>query len=413
MAFSLPSWLSWRKRPVADEGPADVAEPAAAPQEDAKSHETRGSQKKHTESASAVIWINDSRTGACNAVEELARAASETNHDAVILFTSEAEPDMGGDLVHQLPPRDSAGAVREFLDRWRPAAALFFASNILPSALYALQRRGIPVFLVCDVAPSRSLRATMKRFSGVFAFRGSTADALVRTGLTPPVSVLPAPLSTGAAQPEYSEAERQELAQLLAGRPVWLAAFTTEMEDDMVVEAHAAAARLAHRLLLILVPDDPSRGPELAKRLAASGWRTALRSADHMIDAETQIYVADTPDELGLWVRLSPITFLGGSIDPAGAGSADPIPPASHGSAIMHGKQLGKHAACLTRLDIGHAARVVHNAADMALVLNALTAPDKTAELAHNGWRLLAEEAESTQTVVDRLLAELPKTGEG
>ena len=54
--------------------------------------------------------------------------------------------------------------------------------------------------------------------------------------------------------------------------------------------------------------------------------------------ADTQIYIADTIGELGIFYRLAPLVFMGGSLIPHGG--QNPIEPAKLGVAIMHGPHI-------------------------------------------------------------------------
>ena len=108
------------------------------------------------------------------------------------------------------------------------------------------------------------------------------------------------------------------------------AASLPEVEEAAVIAAHRSALRMAHRLLLILVPDRAERSDRLAAMLEASeGWQVARRSSEEEPDDETQVYIADAPSEMGLWYRLAPVTFMGGSLYGAGS-QRDPFEAAVH-----------------------------------------------------------------------------------
>ena len=53
----------------------------------------------------------------------------------------------------------------------------------------------------------------------------------------------------------------------MATRPVWLAVDVPAAEEAAVIAAHRAALRLAHRLLLILVPQEAARAADLAAQI--------------------------------------------------------------------------------------------------------------------------------------------------
>lgn len=359
--------------------------------------------------ADRPLWVCDPPGRAVPWIGELAQTLADTRPDLPLLYTATAPPNGDPPLIYEPPVSDT----RAFLARHRPAAAVFFASSLPVAALSETLRGHVPVMLICDAIPPRASRGLLRRLAAFCPVGEENAQFLRRFGL-PEARTEPCPIpGPSPTPPPCNEAERADLARLLAGRPIWLAAATTAKEDNIAVEAHSQATRLSHRLLLVLVPNAPERGPELAATLAGQGWRVALRSFDEAPDEDTQIYIADTCEELGLWMRLAPVTFLGGSLDRDGPGSIDPAGPAALGSAILHGTHAGAHAELTARLVAARATGVVYDATGLGRMLYTLSAPDRAAELAHNAWRVSSEGAEATQIIAARLLGLLGPEGAG
>ncbi len=167
-----------------------------------------------------------------------------------------------------------------------------------------------------------------------------------------------------------------------------------------MIGAHRAALRLAHRLLLILVPDRPERADALARQIeAAEGWTVARRSADEEPDEETEVFLADVPSEMGLWYRLAPITYLGGSLYGSGS-QRDPFEAAALGSAVLHGPHPGDWQTAMARLTEARATRPVGSPVDLAEGLADLLSPDRAARLAQAAWAVTSAGAEVTDRVV-------------
>jgi 3-deoxy-D-manno-octulosonic-acid transferase len=74
-----------------------------------------------------------------------------------------------------------------------------------------------------------------------------------------------------------------------------------------------------------------------------------LRSREELPTAVTDIYVADTMGELGLFYRLSPIVFMGGSL--VEHGGQNPIEAVKLGASIVHGPHVFNFADVYEALD--------------------------------------------------------------
>src|SRR5262249_22462309 len=140
------------------------------------------------------------------------------------------------------------------------------------------------------------------------------------------------------------------------------------------------------------------RGPQVAQLSALAGCRIAVRSQDQLPAADTDIYVADTLGELGLFYRLSPFVFVGGSL--VNHGGQNPIEPIKLGAAVVHGPHVANFADVYRALDEAGGARL---------------AADGEALVKHMGGWLDNRDAHQRasvagRAVVDRLGGALEKT---
>jgi 3-deoxy-D-manno-octulosonic-acid transferase len=363
--------------------------------------------------AGRLVWLHAPSADSARGVMELARRLSD--EDGVLaLFTGPAVgvPPPPGVLL-DTPPEDTPDAVAPFLDHWAPDLVLMSEGELLPAALHDAGRRRIPVVMAEARAPHLPrgrdgwypglMRASIRGLRHVFALDAASSRAYLRAGLPEAAVEVTGRLEVVSAALPCLEAERAALVGLLRSRPVWLAAALPPAEEAAVIGAHRAALRMAHRLLLILVPEDPARAAPLAARLAEEeDWVVAERAADREPEPDVEVFVADSPAELGLWYRLAPVTFLGGSLSGEGC-LRDPMEPAALGSAILHGPRAGVHGAAFGRLGAARAARAVAGPRDLAEALSDLLAPDRAARLAQAAWDVASEGAETTDRVLDLL----------
>jgi 3-deoxy-D-manno-octulosonic-acid transferase len=149
--------------------------------------------------------------------------------------------------------------------------------------------------------------------------------------------------------PPADPARLERLLSVTRGRPIILAASTHPGEEEILVEAHRTLAGFFPSLLSVIVPRHPHRGEAIARDIAASGLHVGLRSREELPTAATDIYVADTMGELGLFYRLAPIVFMGGSL--VEHGGQNPVEAVKLGASIVHGPHIFNFADVYEALD--------------------------------------------------------------
>ncbi|CAN7206719.1 3-deoxy-D-manno-octulosonic acid transferase [Phenylobacterium sp. LjRoot219] len=250
--------------------------------------------------------------------------------------------------IHQFAPVDAPGAVRRFLDHWRPDAGLLVESELWPNLILAARARGVRLGLISAritaasaagwARAPRSARALLGGFDLILPQDEASAERLRRLGAQPGPHLN---LKRAGAPPPVDPAELERLTGLLAGRPVVLAASTHPGEEPLIAEAFRAAHSDA---LLIVAPRHPERGAEAADALAAQGLAAARRSQGAALAPEAQAYVADTLGEMGLFLRLADVVVMGGSFV-AGIGGHNPLEAARLGAAIVTGPHVANAEA--------------------------------------------------------------------
>ncbi|MBL9061789.1 glycosyltransferase N-terminal domain-containing protein [Tabrizicola sp.] len=361
-----------------------------------------------------LLWLHAPGEGLVSPMRALARRLVEEDGLPVLLTAPVPVASLPGVIV-QPPPVDSPVDARAFLDHWRPEIAVFAGGQLRPAVMHETAERKIPMLVVNGKAPAflrerdgwypGLMRSALARFRAIMAVDEAAARAFRKGG-----AALSAVAVTGRMEEESAvlpglEAERAALASLLAARPVWFAAGVIEAEEEAVLQAHRKALQHSHRLLLILMPEDPARAATLARKLEAGmGWAVAQRARDEEPEPDIEVFVVDNPAEYGLWYRLAPVTFLGGSL--LGKGPVrTPMEAAALGSAILHGPRTGQSGPVFARLGAARATRAVASASDLGDALGDLLAPDRAARLAQAAWMVASDGAEVTEGILTRLRA--------
>ncbi len=282
--------------------------------------------------------------------------------------------------IHQYVPVDRAAWVARFLDHWQPDLALWLESEFWPNMLDALKARAIPAVLInARLSPRslarwrrlpRTIRTLLSSFTLCLAQNAREASALEALGAARVAA--PGNLKFAAAPLPADMAELARLERTLVERPRFLAASTHPGEEDAVERAHVALAARHPGFLTLIVPRHAARGPEISAMLRAHGHAVALRSAGETPGPDVAFYVADTMGELGLFFRLAPVAFMGGSLVPHGGQNL--LEPIRLGAAVVHGPYMTNFAEIAAELAAAGASAEVTDALSLAEAVHALLA---------------------------------------
>ena len=323
----------------------------------------------------------------------------------VLLTCPDPLPPLYGVLI-QLPPPDTPSEARAFLDHWRPEIAIFAEGELRPALIEDAARRKIPLLMADARAASAArregwfpglIRWTLAAFHQILALDDAAARAFRRAGAPSAALSVTGRLEEPSAALPCIEAERAALAEILPrGRSGWPPTARGRRgrrhrgaPQRPAAGASVAADRAARKA---------SRADALAERAEAEGWGVARRASDQEPEPETELFLS-TAAENGLWYRLAPITFLGGTLSGHRL-PRDPMEAAALGSAILHGPRAGAMARPSGGLARRGRRGRCHRRTDLADALGDLLSPDRAARLAHAAWGVASDGAEVTETVL-------------
>jgi 3-deoxy-D-manno-octulosonic-acid transferase len=372
--------------------------------------------------AGNVVWFHAASVGESMSVLPLIAALMARRPDCHPLLTTGTVSSakllidrLPKGASHQFAPIDRIDCVRRFLDHWRPQAGIWVESELWPNLIVESQARGLPMALVNARLSERSygrwrlLRGTigtlLRSFRVVLAQTPLNAKRLVELGA-------PSARTIGnlkhAAPPLLADpAEVGALLGAIASRPRWLAASTHPGEEAIAGRMHRELAPRHKRLLTVIVPRHAERGPAIAAELRSLGFALARRGAGEPIGEQTEIYLADTMGELGLFYRAVPIVFVGGSLVPHGG--QNPLEPARLGAAVLHGPHMTNFPDILAELQQAGACEEVGNEVALARSLDRLLEePALLRARGAAGRRAAQERAEVVTAVLDAITPILP-----
>src|SRR3954468_24402072 len=267
------------------------------------------------------------------------------------------------DVIHQYVPYDSPRYVARFLDHWRPSLALFIEPDLWPTLILSSAARRLPMVLINGQMSQRSfprwqrvqgtISALLDKFDICLAQSQTDADRFATLGSRN--VVVTGNLKLDVPAPPADANKLDMLMSMTRGRPVVLAASTHPGEEEILPPTHRTLAGYFPGLLTVIVPRHPDRGEAIARMIEAAGLHPTLRSHEDLPTATTDIYVADTMGELGLFYRLAPIVFMGGSL--VEHGGQNPIEAIKLGASIIHGPHVFNFTDVYDALDAAGGAK--------------------------------------------------------
>jgi len=298
--------------------------------------------------------------------------SSGTRASADILARRLPEP-----AIHQYAPVDTPDAVARFLAHWRPDLGVFVESELWPNLILAAREAGTRLALVSARMTEKSaaawrarpaaLRAMLDSFDVILAQDAATVARLDDFGARVDGRLN---LKRVGGPLGHDPAELARLRDRIGARPVVLAVSTHASEEALVA---GATAPLGDAVLTIIVPRHPERADQAMRDLA--GRRIVRRSAGEPITAATEVYLADTLNELGLFLRLASIVVMGGGFKP-GVGGHNPLEAARLGRGVISGPSVFNHADAFDEMVAAGAAMLAADGPELTAALADLLASE-------------------------------------
>ena len=314
---------------------------------------------------------------------------------------------------HQYFPLEHPLYAARFIRHWKPNLVLWFESEFWPAMLSTIKKHNIPLILVNGRISNKSFRR-WQQFE--FAIRQILACFTLCLGQsdedTRRLQLLGAKNTASLGNLKYAglplpvdEAKKALLAEQFGGRPVWLVSSTHDDEESKIGRFLKDLEQKVPGVLTVIVPRHPHRGVEIKDKLVSEyGLNVSLRSAGEAISAETEVYVADTIGELGIFYELINIVFIGGSLIPHGGQNF--MEPSRYRDATIVGPHMFNFTDAMNRARNANAILEVNDVLElMDLVEKLLTLPTMLEEkrtLANN-W------ATSEAKVLDGIVQEIKK----
>ena len=297
-----------------------------------------------------LIWFHASSVGECLSIMPLIKMITQKYPMINILLTSGTltsaniiQKQNHKNLIHQFVPLDHLPYVKRFLKHWQPSLVFFVESELWINHIFQIKKKDIPLILInARLSPSsfkswkklkRTIQAILASFNLILTQDNDSYHRFQE--INAPNLHITGNLKFDMPLLKYNHDDLLQLQQQINQRPVWIAASTHHNEEEIIFKTHNDVKKEHPNLLTIIIPRHPHRGTQLTQLFRDQNCTIAQRSTKNPITENTDIYIADTIGEMGLFYRLSHISFIGGSLIPHGG--QNPLEAGQLQHALMHG----------------------------------------------------------------------------
>jgi 3-deoxy-D-manno-octulosonic-acid transferase len=303
-----------------------------------------------------LIWIHAASNGEALSALPLVYLLQELPSAPTILFTTmtvtsaklleDRLPKDG--CIHQFIPLDHPLWIKRFQDYWEPDMVIWVESELWPNHLLNLSKRNIPAILV----NGRLSKTSAKRWGYAKSFFQnllnvfstilvqSPQDDLNFKDLGIKQSHYAGNLKDIALPLPFDPIALDDLNLCIGNRPILLFASTHLGEEEIAMNVHGTLKKEHPSLLSIIIPRHPNRAEEIKNTARDKKLNITQRSLMMSPRTDTDIYIADTIGEMGLFYTLCPIVFVGNSLFTKPGGGHNLLEPALLNCAILTGPDL-------------------------------------------------------------------------
>jgi 3-deoxy-D-manno-octulosonic-acid transferase len=364
-----------------------------------------------------VVWVHGASVGESLSILPLIERLRTDHPEWNVLVTTgtvtsaslmvERLPD---GAFHQFVPVDRVAYLSKFFNHWKPNLALWIESEFWPNIISLSANLNVPMVLLNGRISDKSyknwkcfpnlIKEILSGFSLCLGQSKREAFRLSELGATNSKSVGNLKYSTPPLT--ANQEAMKKLSVLIGKRPCWLASNTHKGDEEIVGRIHKTIKDKRPEVLSIIVPRHPGRGIAIAETLKSMGLNVALRSANGALNTSTDIYIADTLGELGIFYRLAPVVYIGKSL--VSVGGQNPLEAARLHCAIVFGKRMDNFKEIATKFIKKNACIEVSDEASLLKTIERLIeTPEECHQLAIAAQKITDDQSGVLEAVLHEL----------
>ncbi len=310
-----------------------------------------------------IIWFHGASLGELNSAmsfmsdmlvkypnAKILMTYCSSNADKVVRVKFKDNPN----YICQYLPVDVPFCVERFMKYWKPTIGFFVDSEFWPSLLSSAKKNGVPMFLLNGRITEKSFKSFSNPFAKIlfremmsaftYVFTASAADEKRFVGLLDGYEKAKVKnfenLKYSASAPVCDKAKFDEVMSMIGKRPAWVCGSTHtaegKVEEEYVFTTHRELLKQYPDALVVICPRQSSRMPEILEVAKKYNFKCAVRSRGEKISADTNVYIADTLGEMGIFYSVTDTVFVGRSL--VNLGGSNPIEPMQLKSCTIFGR---------------------------------------------------------------------------
>ncbi len=274
-----------------------------------------------------LIWLHAVGLGEVLALRGLIHKLNKQEKNLNFLVTSSTllsaevfKKNCPPKTMHQFLPIDVRTYSKRFLRYWNPDLVIWSEQDVWPGISSLVAKSGIKQVLVNGKMREESFSRRMKIKSlhriiyKKFAFI-STQD-LASKNFYQKLGASCITRVDGSLKPHcpplvFDEKKLKRFKTAISNKSVWVVGSSFPEDEKIAISTQKLLKDNKIRKLLVLVPRFPNRVKELVETL--KGFKVKVHSNGETPNAMTDVFVADSIGELGLWYQAAEVALIGGT----------------------------------------------------------------------------------------------------
>ncbi|MCO8067755.1 3-deoxy-D-manno-octulosonic acid transferase [Acinetobacter schindleri] len=289
-----------------------------------------------------AIWFHVVSVGETNAAQPLIEYYLKSGHPVLVTNTTKTGQARAKSLFLKEPylnlfqavylPADQKHLIQDFYQKYQPKLLLLMETELWPNLIDQANNYKVPCLLLNARLSEKSAqgyakvkgltRGMLNAMQQLLAQDLATQQRYIDLGIETKKTQVLGNIKFDITAPHQFIERASELKRewSLSGRKIITLASTHAPEEQQLMTELKAALDTDRNLLCIVVPRHPERFDEVFQAAQALNLTTQRRSLEQKIEADTQIYLADSMGEMWLWYALSQVCYVGGSLNEPGGG---------------------------------------------------------------------------------------------